>query len=89
MTNPFDDDDHKFFVLINDEGQHSLWPEHLDVPAGWVHVGPHGDRTTCLTWIDAHWTDMRPLSLVRDMGRQELFSAQDTVHLSLPFPRES
>jgi len=34
-TNPFDDDDGRFFVLVNDEEQHSLWPAFADVPAGW------------------------------------------------------
>ncbi|MGV7852878.1 MbtH family NRPS accessory protein, partial [Mycobacterium kansasii] len=24
--NPFDDDNGSFFVLVNDEEQHSLWP---------------------------------------------------------------
>ena len=31
--NPFDDDDGSFFVLVNDEEQHSLWPTFADVPA--------------------------------------------------------
>ncbi|WP_369027930.1 MbtH family NRPS accessory protein, partial [Nocardia farcinica] len=26
MTNPFDDDNARFYVLINDEGEHSMWP---------------------------------------------------------------
>ncbi|MFE7595491.1 MbtH family NRPS accessory protein, partial [Kitasatospora sp. NPDC057512] len=26
MTNPFDDQDGTFLVLVNDENQHSLWP---------------------------------------------------------------
>ncbi len=34
MTNPFDDEDGEFLVLVNDEGQHSLWPAQLAVPAG-------------------------------------------------------
>ena len=67
MTNPFDDDDGEFLVLINDEGQHSLWPSFLDVPAGWQTTGPKGKRTVCLAWIEEHWTDMRPASLVRQM----------------------
>jgi MbtH protein len=71
MTNPFESDEHGFLVLINEEGQHSLWPEHLDIPGGWERVGPKGDRAACLAWIEEHWTDMRPLSLVREMARQE------------------
>lgn len=67
MTNPFDDEDGTFLVLVNEEGQYSLWPEFREVPQGWTAVGPSGKRQTCLDWIEEHWTDMRPLSLVRQM----------------------
>jgi MbtH protein len=67
MTNPFDDDEGEFLVLVNHEGQYSLWPSHLDIPTGWTTTGPHGKRQACLDWIDKNWTDMRPLSLVREM----------------------
>ncbi|MEU6919494.1 MbtH family NRPS accessory protein, partial [Streptomyces sp. NPDC002285] len=26
MANPFENDEASYFVLVNDEGQHSLWP---------------------------------------------------------------
>jgi uncharacterized protein YbdZ (MbtH family) len=29
--NPLDDDSCRFFVLVNDEEQHSLWPKFADV----------------------------------------------------------
>ena len=38
MTNPFDDENGRFFVLVNDENQHSLWPTFSDIPAGWTKV---------------------------------------------------
>ncbi len=63
MTNPFDDETGEFRVLVNHEGQHSLWPGSMAVPAGWTPVGPTGDRRTCLDWIDANWTDLRPASV--------------------------
>lgn len=70
MTNPFDDDEAEFYVLVNDEGQHSLWPVFADVPAGWsVSFGP-GERRACLDHIDATWTDLRPRSLVAAMSGQ-------------------
>jgi uncharacterized protein YbdZ (MbtH family) len=50
-------------VLVNDEGQHSLWPEFKDPPAGWTQVGPISDKATCLAWIEENWTDLRPKSL--------------------------
>ena len=64
MTNPFEDEKGIFLVLVNAEGQYSIWPTFRDVPAGWNSVGPTGDRLTCLDWIEGHWTDMRPKSLV-------------------------
>ncbi|MGR4029499.1 MbtH family protein, partial [Bacillus sp. ZZQ-131] len=35
MTNPFENDNYTYKVLINEEGQYSLWPAFLDVPIGW------------------------------------------------------
>lgn len=67
MTNPFEDEKGEYLVLINEEGQYSLWPAYIDIPAGWRATGPKGERKTCLAWIEQNWTDMRPLSLVREM----------------------
>jgi MbtH protein len=67
MTNPFEDPDGRYYVLVNDEGQHSLWPTFVDVPAGWTIVHGEADRAECLDYVNEHWTDMRPLSLVRAM----------------------
>jgi len=47
MTNPFETEDGEFCVLVNDEGQHSLWPTFKDVPAGWTAVGPRDARRDC------------------------------------------
>ena len=64
MTNPFEDLDAVYLALVNDEGQHSLWPAKVEVPSGWTVVhGPAG-RTECLDHIEEHWTDLRPRSLV-------------------------
>ena len=38
MTNPFEDENGVYHVLINEEGQHSLWPAFRDVPEGWTIV---------------------------------------------------
>lgn len=35
MTNPFEDNDGIYLVLINEELQYSLWPAFADVPPGW------------------------------------------------------
>jgi MbtH protein len=60
--NPFDDPDGTFVVLANDEEQHSLWPSHLSIPAGWRAVHGNGTRQDCLEYIEQNWTDLRPLS---------------------------
>ncbi|MGA6161831.1 MbtH family protein [Amycolatopsis magusensis] len=69
-TNPFDDEDGTFLVLMNDERQYSLWPNFAPVPAGWSTVhGPAG-RRDCLDHIEQNWTDMRPASLVKAMAKK-------------------
>lgn len=70
MTNPFEDENAEYLVLINDEQQYSLWPAFRDIPAGWTATGPRGKRRECLDWIDKNWTDMRPKSL-RDAMEQD------------------
>ena len=66
-TNPFEDEDANYFVLINDEGQHSLWPVFADVPDGWKIIFGEDKRQACLDFIEENWTDMRPNSLIRQM----------------------
>lgn len=62
-TNPFDDTDGTFYVLVNDEEQHSLWPTFADIPAGWRVVFGGEVRSACLEYVEREWTDMRPKSL--------------------------
>jgi MbtH protein len=67
MTNPFEDPDASYLVLINDEGQHSLWPVFADVPEGWETIFGEAARQECLDFIETNWTDMRPRSLIKAM----------------------
>jgi MbtH protein len=67
-TNPFDDDNGTFIVLVNDEDQHSLWPTFVDVPAGWRVAFGEGTRADCLAYVEQHWTDIRPRSLREAMA---------------------
>lgn len=62
-TNPFADDNGAFFVLVNDEDQHSLWPVFADIPAGWRVVHGEASRAACLDYVEKNWTDLRPKSL--------------------------
>jgi MbtH protein len=68
MSNPFDDPDGTFLVLVNDENQHSLWPAFAEVPAGWTVALRDASREAALAYVEEQWTDMRPASLVRAMG---------------------
>lgn len=68
MTNPFEDENGSYLVLVNDEGQHSLWPAFVDVPDGWTVAFGEDTRAACLTYLEENWVDMRPNSLIRTMG---------------------
>ncbi len=63
MSNPFEDVDGTYQVLCNGEGQYSLWPSVLDVPAGWDIALGSASRQECLDYIEEKWTDMRPRGL--------------------------
>jgi MbtH protein len=67
MSNPFDDADGTFYALVNDEGQYSLWPDFAAVPPGWFIKHGADKRQACLDYIEQHWTDMRPKSLIAAM----------------------
>ncbi len=64
MSNPFEDENGTFHVLVNDEGQHSLWPAFIDVPSGWRITFGEATRRACLDHVEEQWTDLRPKSLV-------------------------
>jgi MbtH protein len=68
MANPFEDADGMYQVIVNTEGQYSLWPDSLTIPAGWEVAHSTDTRAQCISFIEENWTDMRPLSLIRAMG---------------------
>ena len=63
MVDPFEIADASYLVLVNGLGQHSLWPEAIDVPSGWRVVFDGGERQACLDYVAANWTDITPRSL--------------------------
>lgn len=69
MINLFDAPDNKFFVLVNHEGEHSLWPSCISVPIGWSIVLQESNRQECLDYVRERWTDMRPASLIEELAR--------------------
>lgn len=54
-------------VVLNHEEQYSIWPADRENPLGWRDEGMSGTKQECLDHIDKVWTDMRPLSLRRQM----------------------
>ena len=52
---------------MNHEEQYSIWPADRELPAGWTDAGKRGSKTECLAHIKEVWTDMRPLSLRKQM----------------------
>ncbi len=60
-------DQRAYLVVVNDEEQYSIWPADRELPAGWRTEGVRGGREECLAHIGEVWTDMRPLSLRREL----------------------
>ncbi|MFN8096131.1 MAG: MbtH family NRPS accessory protein [Vicinamibacteria bacterium] len=56
-------------VVVNHEGQYSIWPEARPLPGGWRAGGQTGTRAACLEFIESAWTDMTPASLRRPTER--------------------
>ena len=62
-----EDDTTVYKVVVNHEEQYSIWPADRAIPAGWRDAGKSGPKAECLAWVKAVWTDMRPLSLRKEM----------------------
>lgn len=68
MKNPFDDPNGIFRVVVNSEGQHSLWPSFAEVPEGWTVVFGEASRAECVVYVEENWNDIRTRSLVESSG---------------------
>lgn len=66
----FDDQDDTttYRVVVNHEEQYSIWPVDMEIPTGWQEAGKTGDKADCLAYIEEVWTDMRPLSLQKQIS---------------------
>jgi MbtH protein len=56
-------------VVVNHEEQYSIWPAGRENPLGWRDAGKSGSKAECLSYIKEVWTDMRPLSLRKQMDK--------------------
>ena len=71
------EDTRTYVVVVNDEGQYSIWFADRDLPAGWRAEGVTGSKAACLEHIERVWTDLRPLSLRHWMEEQAVASQPD------------
>jgi MbtH protein len=63
-----DDPDGVFVVLVNERGEHSLWPAGAEVPAGWTVSYEAASRNDALAYVERNWTALntaRPASPAR------------------------
>jgi len=65
------DDDTIYKVVVNHDGQYSIWPADRTIPLGWSDAGKEGTRQECLAYIEEVWTDLRPSSLRQKMDEAE------------------
>lgn len=57
------DDATHYKVLVNPEGQYSIWPAERKNPAGWTDAGKAGTKAECVAYIAEARTDIRLRSL--------------------------
>jgi MbtH protein len=67
-------------VVVNDEEQYSIWPQHKRDAPGWRDAGFVGTREDCLAHIEHVWRDLRPRSL-REYLDQADGAQEDSAHV--------
>ncbi len=67
MNRDENEDTKIYKVVINHEEQYSIWVADRENAPGWSDVGKSGTKAECLAYIKEVWTDMRPLSLRKQM----------------------
>jgi len=67
MNSQDDEDKTQYKVVVNHEEQYSIWSVDRENPLGWRDAGKSGLKAECLEYINQVWTDMRPLSLRKQM----------------------
>lgn len=77
LYDPDREDTTIYKVVVNHEEQYSIWPEYKELPLGWNEAGKSGAKPECLAYIKEVWTDMRPLSLRKQMEEAAQRRAQE------------
>jgi len=65
------ENDDNYIVVINNEKQYSIWFAYKNIPLGWLSAGFSGSKSECLAYIEIHWTDIRPSSLLNIINSQK------------------
>jgi len=65
------EDKTQYKVVLNHEEQYSIWPTDRENAPGWSDAGKAGSKAECLAYIKEVWTDMRPLSLRKEMAKSQ------------------
>lgn len=79
-----EEDKTPYKVVLNHEGQYSIWPADRENAPGWRDEGRSGARRECLDHIQTVWTDMRPLSLRMHMEQQAQAGEVRTAPVGVP-----
>jgi len=61
--------DTKLSIVVNHEEQYSLKLAGDKTPSGWKEVGKTCTLSDCMTYLSSTWTDMRPLSQRKQLGK--------------------
>jgi MbtH protein len=61
------EDNTNYKVVLNHEGQYSIWPADRENALGWKDAGKLGTKAECLAYIKEVWTDMRSPGLRKRM----------------------
>ena len=49
-----------YLLLVNQYGQHGIWPAFQTLPAGWQSVYGPANHESCRQEAMARWPDIRP-----------------------------
>lgn len=60
-----------YHAVLNDEEQYSIWWADRPLPPGWREAGKAGSKSEVLEYIRCVWTDIRPLSVRRQLEQAE------------------
>jgi len=55
QPNPFDNAQQQFLVLSNHLQHLSLWPQNINIPAGWQRIFGPDKRASCIEFVQTQY----------------------------------